>query len=111
MRNFKLFILSLFIGASAMAATPVDNEETNAKLQKQVTEYLGKHNIDTKEDINAKLTFMVTPQDEIVVLRVVSENEDAERFIKRKLNYQTVKKAQNVRNKTYTMKVLIESDK
>lgn len=109
MKKFKLFILSLFIGASAIAATPIDGNGDQKKLQEQVSEYLGKHSLDIEEDIQARLMFMVTSFDEIIVLKVESENKEADEFIKLKLNYKEVKDTKHVKNQIYTLNVKIEA--
>ncbi|MDA8595768.1 hypothetical protein N9L20_04730 [Flavobacteriaceae bacterium] len=108
MRNFKLFILGLLVSVSAVAMNPTNPTSVETKLQTQVDKYLGEHNLVIEENIEARLTFIVTDHDEIVVLRVVSKDESAEDFIKARLNYKTVKKTDGVKNKTYTMKVKIK---
>lgn len=111
MRNFKLLVLGLLITAGAYAADPTKPMTVESKLQNQIDNHLGQHELDIYSDVTARLTFMVTAHNEIVVLRVVSKDASAETFIKTKLNYKEVEDVAEAKDKTYTMKVKLKPAK
>lgn len=114
MKNFKLLVLGLLIStASAFATNPVIDENpepvtVKQELVNQVDKYLGKHELDIDKTTTARLTFMVTPDSEILVVKVNTNDEGVESYIKSKLNYKEVKDVKEAQNKIYTMKVRIE---
>lgn len=123
MRNLKLLFVAVLVSTFSLAtyannaANPVNPiedvvfETVSQKLQKQVDKILGEHELDIDDTMSARLTFMVTTHNEIVVLRVVSKDALAESFIKSKLNYKEVKDVEEAKNKTYTMRVKLKPGK
>ena len=92
MKNLKLFVLALGLFTLNVAATYANPIKPTNELQTQIVELIGDgfwSDMQSNEN-SATVTFTVNAKRQIVVLSVDSENEDAEDYLKEKLNYKKV---------------------
>lgn len=82
--------LALLTGTLVSAATePVVKKETKP-CSEQIADLLESPQFEVETEISAYVTFMLNDNNEIVVLDVETENEQVERFVKARLNYQEI---------------------
>jgi len=92
MKNVKLLFVAfaLFtLQASAAITSPV---KPSSQLRADIVDIIGteySYELDQNE-YTAEIIFTINSKNEIIVLTVNSENRDAEKFIKGKLNYKKV---------------------
>jgi hypothetical protein len=92
MKNVKLLFVAftlLALQATAAIASPV---KPNQQLRAEIIQIIGTdcpYNLNQKE-CTAEVLFTINSKGELIVLTVNSENENAESFIKNKLNYKKV---------------------
>ena len=109
--------LSVFLAAFALlfgsfittAANYVEKEKKPLSQSQEMASFLKNSKLDLEKDINAKVSFMINKEHEIVVLTVDTQDQVIEKFIKSRLNYQ---KLQNklLPNKVYHVSVLVKAD-
>lgn len=98
-------LLTVLFGASALAATtPKTPQSEKQELRAEVLQLIETGDI-LELDAKARISFMVTSQDEIVVLNVDTDDSYAEQVVKRKLNYKKVKTELSKKNQIYFMDV------
>ncbi len=93
MKKMNVLLIAVALTVSSVlsaSTTPINADEPQIKLSKQISQLLEKPGFDVQEDIMAEVTFMITEDQEIVVLTVDTKSEYAESFIKNRLNYQKV---------------------
>lgn len=117
MKNVKLIITSmaLMLTVATVSANnfPTTNKYDNSKteLRAKIITLLGKQSpikIDTKEDISAKVSFMLNSKNEIIVISVDSKSATVDSYVKERLNYKTVKVAGIKKGEIYQMPLRVE---
>jgi len=91
MRKLKVIMVAsvLLVGTVLSAATePV--KTINNPSSDEIGTLLENPEFIVKNEVSAYVTFMLNSEREIVVLSVKTENEEVEKFVKRRLNYQKV---------------------
>jgi uncharacterized radical SAM superfamily protein len=82
--------LALLSGTLVSAATvPVKKKEIKP-CSEQIAELLEEPQFEVENELSAYVTFMLNDDNEIVVLDVETDNEQVERFVKARLNYQEI---------------------
>ena len=92
MKSLKIFVLALGLFTLNVAATYANPIKPTDELRTQIVELIGDgfwSDMDANED-SAEVLFTVNSKRQIIVLSVDSENEDAEGYLKEKLNYRKV---------------------
>ena len=91
MKNLKMYLVAILIAVgttvSANTSTPEKDSKKDVDVTTQIAELLKNPEMDITKDIEAKVTFMVNDQKELVVIQVDSKNEAIDAFIKSRLNY------------------------
>ena len=79
--TFLLNAIFCFTSFSYPVDTPTE------KLRGVVFEMLKKHRFDTSVDGKVRITFFMTPDEKMVVLKTDARNKKVDQFIKSRLNY------------------------
>ena len=91
MKNLKMYLVAILIAVgttvSANTITPEKDSKKDVDVTTQIAELLKNPEMDINKEIEAKVTFMVNDQKELVVIHVDTENETIDAFIKNRLNY------------------------
>jgi hypothetical protein len=93
MKNLKLFVATLaLIFAVQVSAATEDPVKPSAQLRAELVELIGPECPFTLEkgECTAEVLFTVNSAGEVIVISIISENEEAEKHIKRKINYKKV---------------------
>ncbi len=98
-----MFVLAITFTNLSMANTNPTKKEGITSVTKAIGTLLNKPGFEIKEDLTAKVTFMLNMDNEIVVLTVDTESSQLERYIKSRLNYNelAVKLAVNKKYKVF----------
>lgn len=106
--NSIVVALALLVGTVTFANEKVTILETDPTSQ-ELGELLENPAFLVLEDTDAYVTFMINDEDEIVVLSVKTENEQIEKFVKSRLNYQKLENSLE-HGKEYKVPVKIISE-
>lgn len=92
MKSFKLFLLvcAFFaLNATSAFANPIKPTD---QLRDQIVDIIGFGILDDfeKSEYSAEVLFTVNSDQELIVLSVTSESEDAEEYLRKRLNYKKV---------------------
>ncbi len=109
MRKISLALLAavLFVSGNVWASTP--SIEPSKSLSAQIGELLEDHRLAVKEDLTATVYFTLNDKGEIVVLSVDTQDEDLEKLVKARLNYEKVELNQFTSGKMYKVPLRIEA--
>ena len=93
MKLLKLVVLVLAFtfNGFAQAETKTYDGENPTAFSKEIKSLLGNHDFSLNQDLNAKVTFVVNNENELVVLSVETQDQILESFIKSRLNYKKIK--------------------
>ena len=91
MKNLKILVLLVVFAFTAVSFTTKENPDVKKQLHDQIVKMLGKKSdvILTNEAV-AEVIFTLNNKSEIVIISVISENENIDRYVKAKLNYKKV---------------------
>ena len=110
MKTMKSIVLALaIITGSVVSAANVPTEPTNEPAERQISTMLENPKFKVENEISAYVTFTLNAENEIVVLSVKTENEQVERFVKSRLNYNKLS-ANLEQGKAYGVPVRIISE-
>lgn len=92
MKSLKILVLAIALFAMNVSTSMASPANPNTKLRAALIELIGKNCPFelTKDHCTAEVLFMINEKSEVVVISVNSENENAEAYIKSKLNYQKI---------------------
>lgn len=94
MKNLKIYAVALLlaVGTTVFANTTIPKKDSKKEVTvtTQIAELLKNPEMEIKEDIEAKVTFVVNDKKELVVINVDSKNENIDSFIKSRLNYKKI---------------------
>jgi len=85
---------------------PVTKTESSL-IAKEISSMLVKPDFDIKNELKANVTFVSNGNNEIVVLKVETNNEQLDQFIKSRLNYHTMSSIKLTNNRTYKLPVKV----
>jgi len=114
MKNFKTAILSALMvclfSMNVFANTPANNpiEGEGDALSEKIANLINTPNFRVTEAQTATIKFIVTSEDEIVVLKVDTPHSYLESHIKNQLNYQKVEIEGIQKSKPYFLKVTLK---
>ena len=114
MKNFKTAILSALMvclfSMNAFANNPVNTpiDRVDNALSQKIVNLIVTPTYKVKDVQTATIKFLVTSEDEIVVLRVDTPNPSLESHIKSQLNYQKVEIEGVQKSKPYFLKVTLK---
>lgn len=103
---------AMLFSASALATEgKTEKAEPKSKICAEIKGLLKDNNLvlGEQDEMNAWVRFMVNSEREIVVLTVRADNESLERFVKAKLNYQSVGKTGLLPGETYEVPIRFTS--
>lgn len=99
---------ALLLTAGNLFANDSKTIDPKKDLANQIGQLLDKNSfVLSDHDLTAEVLFTLNSKKEIVVISVDTEDEDLERFVKSRLNYQTVELASGEEGKMYTVPVRI----
>ena len=110
MKNLKwliaTFALVFAIQVSANNEKPI---KATAQLQSELVELLGDDFPFTIENVEltAEVLFTVNHKGEVIILQIVSENSDAEKHIKKRINYRKVSHRSSKPGEIYLMPIRV----
>ena len=93
MKNLKMYVIAILIAVGTTVSANATLLQKKGAVNKdgavttQIAELLKNPEMDINKEIEAKVTFMVNDQKELVVIHVDTENETIDAFIKNRLNY------------------------
>ncbi len=89
MKKLKIFVLALTLFAMNASAAVIDPLTPTAKLRNEIIDLIGNDcsfEYD-KDACTAEILFTINHKSEIVVISVTSDNPNADKFIKSRINY------------------------
>ncbi|MEX0289032.1 MAG: hypothetical protein AB3N14_07955 [Flavobacteriaceae bacterium] len=108
MRKFSLFFVAMLLSVGTLFANVDKPKNPNKTLSAQIGDLLDNNPFIVEyDDLTAKVKFTLNQDKEIVVLRVETDNEVLEAFVKNRLNYQKVDLQEYREGRTYTVPVRI----
>ena len=109
MRKISLvFLAAILISTGNLFATEPSTDPAKA-LSDRIGELLEDNRLVIEEDLTATVRFTLNKHGEIVVLSVQTEDEDFEKLVKARLNYEKVELDQYTAGKMYKVPVRIEA--
>ncbi len=109
MKNFKSFAIALIFTLSILqvsfANSPVD---PNADLRHAVTRLLINPEIKASLQEKVRISFFVTADDQLVVLKTDARAKELDKYIKSRMNYHKVDVDNLETNRVYHLKVLFQ---
>jgi len=108
--NVMLLAAVFAISSIASANTGKEPKKSETNFTKEVKTLLKKPSFKVENEIEARVTFTLNDEGEIVVLSVDSESDTVENFIKGRLNYQKVESKLDEDVKFFTMPVRVVAD-
>jgi len=112
MKSLKILVLAIALFAMNVSTSTASPANPNTKLRAELIELIGKScSFElTKDHCTAEVLFMINEKNEIVVISVNSENENAEAYIKGKLNYQKVSPKVSQAGEIYLLPLRIQKE-
>ncbi len=110
MKNLKLFIAAFaLVFAVQLSANNEKPIKATAQLQSELVELMGTEFPFTLEngELTAEVLFTVNHNGEVIVLQIVSDNPDAEKHIKKRINYKKVSHRTSKPGEIYMMPVRV----
>jgi hypothetical protein len=111
----KSFLVLLTIASFnfSMLAGVTSNEPSTSvsqELRKEITQLVKSPKLDDGDQLEARVSFIINDDQEIVVLYVDTDEDYIDNFIKRKLNYHRVKTNGVKSNSKYSIKIKFKSE-
>ncbi len=110
MKNLKLFIAAFaLVFAVQVSANNEKPIKVTAQLQSELIELMGTEVPFTLEngELTAEVLFTVNSQGEVIILKIVSDSPEAEKYIKNRINYKKVTHRTSKPGEIYMMPVRI----
>jgi len=107
MKNLIVFaFIAIFGTTTAFASNPIDI--ATKELRNEIVKLLDAPQIElTEEETLAQVRFIMNSKGEIVILSVVSNNDQVDTYIKRELNYKKIKNLSYTIGKVFVMPLKI----
>lgn len=110
MKNLKLFIAAFaLVFAVQVSANTEKPLKATAQLQSELVQLMGSEvpfQIENGE-LTAEVLFTVNSRGEVIVLKIVSDNPEAEKHIKSRINYKKVSHRTSKPGEIYMMPVRV----
>ncbi len=88
MNSIKTLLIVLAIALSnVLVASNDPSTKTPSPISKEISQLLVKPGFTIENELSAKITFVTNSDNEIIVLKVDTDNETLDNFIKSRLNY------------------------
>lgn len=111
MKNLKILALLIVFAFTTVSFTTKENPKVKKQLHDQIVKILGKTtNVLFDSAAEAEVVFTLNNKSEIVIISVNSENEDIDRYVKGKLNYQKVTVKALNEGQIYKLPLTIKKD-
>ncbi len=109
MNTIKTTVLAmaLAIGSITYANTEARVPSKPTSISKAISKLLDKHNLKLNAEVDARVTFTVNNNNEIVVVNVDSKNESLVSYVKARLNYKKLDVAA-VSGKMYFLPIKVQ---
>jgi hypothetical protein len=110
MKNLKLFIAAFaLVFAVQVSANPEKPIKATAQLQSELVNLMGSEVPFQLEngELTAEVLFTVNSKGEVIVLKIVSDNPAAEKYIKSRINYKKVSHRTSKPGEIYLMPVRV----
>jgi len=112
MRKLSIILVAgMFMLSANVSANDFETKKPVKSLSEQIGTLLEKNVfvIEGDEDLTASVRLMLNDEGEIVVLNVATEEDQLERFVKARLNYQKVESGSYKKGRVYTVPVRIQA--
>jgi hypothetical protein len=114
MKTVKILMLAIAFTFTGLVSANNDPNPTVAEVTNSISSEIGKLLKNPKflvdKDITAQVKVVINEDNELVVLSVVSENEELEGYIKGRLNYQELSVKLETGQKTYVVPVRLTQE-
>jgi hypothetical protein len=107
MKNLKLFVVAIAIFALNINAVNANPIKPSEQLRSEIIDIIGDTYEDAlnKEMLEVEILFTVNSKSEMIVLSVESNDRDAMRYFKNKLNYKKVSQKSNKPGEIYLLPI------
>lgn len=106
MKTIKAFAVAFLLIASFSSISNARTiDDPHMDLRKAVTNLLKAPNLNTSLDESVRISFFVTADEELVVLKTDARTKSLDEFIKSRLNYHTIKVKDLEFNRIFHLKV------
>lgn len=110
MRTIKrvaFLICAAFLFANSAFATEPATDPKIAKkeLRSEIVKLIKSPVMEGLEQVDAKISFMINDENELIVLNVKTESNYIDGFVKKRLNYRTINAEGLKKNEAYFLKV------
>ena len=109
MKTIKSIALALTLLTGTLVSANTEPVDPTKPVSIEIGQLLDNPQFEVEEDISAYVSFMLNDENEIVVLNVKTDNEQVERFVKSRLNYNTLA-AKLEQGKQYNVSVRITTE-
>ena len=111
MKFFKNIAATLaFIALTTQLSIANPKEDPNADLRQAVTKLLMKPGLHITMDEEVRISFFVTEDDHLVILKTDARTKSLDEFIKNRMNYQKIEIKDLEVNRIFTIKVDFSMD-
>ena len=112
MKLFKTFAMAcLFIALTSQVSFSKSLEDPNAVLRNAVTKLLINPQLDASVDEMVRISFFVTADDQLVVLKTDARTKKLDEYIKSRMNYHKIKVEDLEINRIFHLKVHFKLEK
>lgn len=112
MKLFKNIAATLaFIALTTQLSIANPKEDPNADLRQAVTKLLMKPTLHMTLDEEVRISFFVTDDDQLVILKTDARTKSLDEFIKSRMNYQKINVKDLEVNRIFNIKVNFSLDK
>lgn len=106
MKHFKTFAMAILVVIlSSQASFSTSLEDPNADLRNAVTKLLLNPHFDDRLDETVRISFFVTADQQLVVLKTDARTERLDQYIKSRMNYHTIDVDDLEVNRVFHLKV------
>ncbi|CAM1368910.1 conserved exported hypothetical protein [Tenacibaculum litopenaei] len=102
--NTLILSACMFVSVATFANNDTPSKKVTSALRTQIVNLIGSTiKLDTKENLNVRVSFLVNNKNEIVIVDVISKDERLNKIIKNRLNNKKVAKTSNVKKQDIYM--------
>ncbi len=106
-KNVAFLICAILLFATSTFATnpTTDPKVAKQELRSEIIQLIKSPILEGLEEVDAKISFMISDDNEVIVLNVKTASNYIDGFVKKRLNYKTVNVDGLKKNKAYFLKV------
>ncbi|MFK8105278.1 MAG: hypothetical protein AB8G15_22390 [Saprospiraceae bacterium] len=106
-KNIALLICAVLLFANSTFATnpATDPKVAKQELRSEIVQLIKSPIMEGLEEVDAKISFMINDDNEVIVLNVKTASNYIDEFVKKRLNYKAVYTKGLKKNEAYFLKV------